>query len=83
MKKFELEIMALVKRKVVVEISEEDYNMYCDDDLNPMENAKAMYEDDKYYYFENVEEIPETDWTIHEEVLSVEELPRKGEEEIG
>ena len=83
MKKFELEIMALVKRKVVVEISEEDYNNYCDDDLNPMENAKAMYEDDKYYYFENVEEIPETDWTIHEEVLSVEELPRKGEEEIG
>ena len=77
MKKFELEIMALVKRKVVVEISEEDYKIYCDDDLTPMENAKAMYEDDKYYYFENVEEIPNTEYNIHEEVLAVEELPKE------
>lgn len=79
MKKFELEIMALVKRKVVVSISEDKYDNFYDTDLTPMENAKAMYEDDKYYYFENVEEIPDTEWTIHEEVLAVEELP-KGEE---
>ena len=76
MKKFELEIMALVKRKVVVEINEEDYNMHCADYLNPMENAKAMYEDDKYYYFENVEEILDDEYIIHEEVLAVEELPK-------
>ena len=77
MKKFELEIMALVKRKVVVEMSEEDYNNYCDDELTPMENAKAMYEDDKYYYFDDIEVLPDTGYIIHEEILSVEELPRE------
>lgn len=75
MKKFELEIMALVKRKVIVETNEEDYNLYSDTDLTPMERAKEMYEDDKYYYFENIEEIPDTEYICHEEVLSVEELP--------
>ena len=77
MKQFELTVMALVKRKVVVSISEEEYEQFCDDELTPQENAKMLYEDDKYYYFEDMQEIDSVEATLHEEVIGVKELPRE------
>lgn len=77
MKQFELTVMALVKRKVVVSISEDKFEQYCDDDLTPQENAKMLYEDDGYYFFDNIEEIIDSENKLHEEVLGVEELPRE------
>jgi hypothetical protein len=69
--------MALVKRKVVVSISEDRYETYCDDDLTPQENARMLYEDDPYYFFDDIEEITDYEETLHEEILGVEELPRE------
>jgi hypothetical protein len=77
MKQFELTVMALVKRKVVVSISEDRYEQVCDDDLTPQENAKMLYEDDRYYFFDDIEEITDYEETLHEEVLGVEELPKE------
>ena len=77
MKQFELTVMALVKRKVVVSIREERYEQVCDDDLTPQENAKMLYDDDGYYFFDSIEENPDYEERLHEEVLGVEELPRE------
>ena len=77
MKQFELTVMTLVKRKVVVSISEDRYEQYCADDLTPQENAKMLYEDDKYYFFDDIEEIVDDETKLYEEVLGVEELPRE------
>ena len=77
MKQFELTVMALVKRKVVVNISEDRYEQVCDDDLTPQENAKMLYEDDKFYFFDDIEEITDSEEIIHEEILGVEELPKE------
>lgn len=77
MKQFELTVMALVKRKVVVNIREERYEQVCDEDLTPQENAKMLYEDDPYYFFDTIEEIIDSEEIIHEEILGVEELPKE------
>jgi hypothetical protein len=77
MKQFELTVMALVKRKVVVSISEDRYEQVCDDDLTPQENAKMLYEDDKFYFFDDIEEINDCEEIMHEEILGVEELPKE------
>ena len=77
MKQFELTVMALVKRQVVVSISKDTYEKFCDDDLTPQENAKMLYEDDKFYFFDEIEEIENSEEIIHEEILGVEELPKE------
>lgn len=77
MKQFELTVMALVKRQVVVSINEDNYEKFCDDDLTPQENAKRLYEDDKFYFFDDIDEILDSEEIIHEEILGVEELPKE------
>lgn len=77
MKQFELTVLALVKKKVVVNISEDRYEQVCDDGLTPQENAKMLYEDDKYYFFDDIEEIIDCEEMLHEEIVGVEELPRE------
>lgn len=77
MKQFELKVLAFVKKTVVVCINEEDYNKFRNDKLTPQENAKMLYEDDKYYFFDDIEEINSVEETLHEEVVRVEELPKE------
>lgn len=77
MKQFELTVLALVRRKVVVTISDEMYKLFSDEDLTPQENAKMLYEDDGYYYFKNIEDKTDYEEKLHEEVLGVEELPKE------
>ena len=77
MKRFELTVMALVKRKVVVSISEDKYEQHCIDEFTPQENAKMLYEDDGYYFFDNIEERTDYEEKLYEEVLGVEELPKE------
>ena len=69
-----LRIMKLVKQTVVVEYNEEHYDSVCDEELSLQENLQNMYEDDKWWHFTNIEENPDTETVIHEEVLSVSEL---------
>ena len=77
MKRFELKVLAFVKKTVVICINEDDYNKFRNDNLTPQENAKMLYEDDKYYFFDDIEEINSVEETLHEEVIGVEELPKE------
>ena len=77
MKQFELKVLAFVKKTVVVSINEDNYEKFCDNDLTPQENAKMLYEDDKFYFFDNIDEINNFEETLHEEIVGVEELPKE------
>ena len=77
MKQFELKVLAFVKKTVVVSINEDEYDKFCDDNLTPQENAKMFYEDDKFYFFDDIEEINSVEETLHEEIIRVEELPKE------
>lgn len=77
MKQFELKVLALVRKTVVVSINEDNYDKFCDDDLTPQENAKMLYEDDKFYFFDDIDEINSFEETLHEEIVGVEELPKE------